>query len=49
MIQLVYTSSSIKPFSIDELLLLPDKARRNNSKLGITGMLLYKDGDFMQA
>ena len=49
MIRFVYTSSSVKPFSNDELLLLLDRARRNNSKLGITGMLLYKDGEFMQA
>ena len=49
MIQVVYTSSSVKPFSNGELLQLLDKARRNNEKLGITGMLLYKDGEFMQA
>jgi Sensors of blue-light using FAD len=49
MIQLVYVSSSVKPFTHDELLQLLDKARQNNEKLGITGMLLYKNGDFMQA
>ena len=48
MIYLVYASSSVKPCSSDELLQLLDKARQNNEKLGITGMLLYKDGDFMQ-
>jgi hypothetical protein len=38
-----------KAVSDDELLQLLDKSRKNNEKLGITGMLLYKDGDFMQA
>jgi hypothetical protein len=49
MFQLVYVSSSVKPFSNEELLQLLVKARQNNEKLGISGMLLYKDGDFMQA
>jgi hypothetical protein len=30
------------------LLELLEKSRKNNAKLGITGMLLYKDGEFMQ-
>jgi len=49
MIQLVYVSSAVKPFTDQELLGLLEKARENNQKLGITGMLLYKNGDFMQA
>jgi len=49
MIQLVYVSSSVQPFTSSELLQLLDKARRNNEKLAIAGILLYKDGDFMQA
>jgi Sensors of blue-light using FAD len=49
MIQLVYVSSSVKPFCDNELLQLLERCRRNNDKLGITGMLLYKNGDFMQA
>jgi Sensors of blue-light using FAD len=49
MIQLFYVSSGVKRFAQDELLQLLDKARQNNEKLGITGMLLYRDGDFMQA
>ena len=48
MIQFIYVSSAVKPFTNDELLQLLDKARENNEKLGITGMLLYKAGDFMQ-
>ena len=49
MVQIGYVSSSVKPFNNHELHQLLDKARQNNEKLGITGMLLYKDGDFMQA
>lgn len=49
MIQLVYASTSAKPFTNDELMQLLVKSRENNHKLGITGMPLYKDGEFMQA
>jgi hypothetical protein len=49
MIQLVYTGSGVNPLSKDVLLQLLDKARRYNESLEITGMLLYKDGNFMQA
>ena len=46
---LVYVSSSyglMKKTDLDELL---RKARENNVRDNITGMLLYKDGSFMQA
>ena len=49
MIQYIYVSSSVKPFSNEELLELLGKSRENNEKLGITGMLVYKNGVFMQA
>ena len=49
MISLVYVSSATEPFSPAELVTLLEKARRNNATLGVTGMLLYKDGNFMQA
>lgn len=45
---LVYVSSAANPFSQEELVDLLAKARENNAKLGITGLLLYKDGNFMQ-
>ena len=48
MIEIVYTSSAIKPFSEDQLIALLQKSRTNNAPLGITGMLLYKNGEFMQ-
>jgi hypothetical protein len=39
----------VYPFSKDELTALLEKSRENNIALGITGILLYKDGNFMQA
>jgi hypothetical protein len=45
---LVYVSSAVNLFSEQELTELLTKARLNNQALGITGMLLYKDGNFMQ-
>lgn len=49
MIQLVYVSSAIHPFSNAELVALLTKARTKNAALQVTGMLLYKDGNFIQA
>ena len=48
MIYLIYISSSIRSFSESDLIELLNKSRNNNSKLGITGILLYKDGNFLQ-
>jgi hypothetical protein len=48
MFSLVYVSSAVKPFSKAELLTLLEKSRENNTSLGISGMLLYKDGNFLQ-
>ena len=49
MIQLVYVSSAVHPFSNAELVELLHKARAKNAALHVTGMLLYKDGNFIQA
>jgi hypothetical protein len=49
MLLLVYVSSAVKPFSTSELAELLAKAREKNTRFGITGMLLYQDGNFMQA
>lgn len=46
--QLVYLSSARMLFSREGLLVLLDKARHNNLRDGITGLLLYKGGDFLQ-
>ncbi len=45
----VYVSSAVKLMSQSELLDLLKQARENNARNQITGMLLYKDGGFMQA
>jgi hypothetical protein len=49
MFALTYVSTAVHPFSVDQLRDLLIKSRANNTKLGVTGMLLYKDGSFMQA
>ena len=48
MFTLVYVSSAVSPFSKSELADLLARSRANNESLGISGMLLYKDGNFMQ-
>ncbi len=45
---LIYTSTSNSFFSLEELSLLWEKANSNNLKTGITGLLLYQEGIFMQ-
>ncbi|MES2308187.1 MAG: BLUF domain-containing protein [Verrucomicrobiota bacterium] len=40
-IQLVYVSAATKPFSLIELRELLSKARKNNTSVGVTGLLLY--------
>jgi hypothetical protein len=49
MIYLVYVSSAVRPFLSSELVDLLSKSHVYNTEVGITGMLLYKDGNFMQA
>ena len=49
MFQLVYLSRETEPFTPEALRSLLAHARRNNAALGITGMLLYRDGHFLQA
>ena len=48
MISLTYVSSATTFLNPTELLALLNRARTNNVALGLTGMLLYKDGNFMQ-
>lgn len=49
MISITYVSSAIKLFTTAELHALLQKSREANLKHGITGMLLYNAGSFMQA
>jgi hypothetical protein len=48
MFSIIYVSSAVKPFDALELRNLLDHCNSNNRKLHVTGMLLYKDGNFMQ-
>ena len=45
---LVYVSEGNTTFSKKDLRELLTKSRENNSKLKISGMLLYKGGNFLQ-
>jgi hypothetical protein len=48
MFALVYVSTAARPFSSAELERLLRTSRENNARLGITGMLLYEGGTFIQ-
>lgn len=48
MISIVYVSAATQPFSPAELDALLEKSRTNNTRDGISGVLLYRDGDFLQ-
>lgn len=45
----VYVSRSITQLGADELSALLTECRTKNRKRGLTGMLLYRDGQFIQA
>lgn len=45
---LTYVSSAVVPFSRAELLALLERCRERNAREAITGLLLYKEGNFMQ-
>ena len=49
MFRIVYVSSASRYFSKQEIQAMLERARPKNAKIGITGMLLYKDGNFLQA
>jgi Sensors of blue-light using FAD len=49
LISLVYVSSAVQFFSSEDLVRLLEQVRQKNGRLGVTGMLLYKGGNFMQA
>ncbi len=49
MIQVSYVSRANKPMSAEQLLVLLMQCRDNNSAQGVTGMLLYGNGTFLQA
>lgn len=45
---IVYASRATEPFDHDSLVDLLTESRANNSRDGITGMLVYRDLDFIQ-
>ena len=49
LVSIIYASSANHLFTRTELLDLLKVSRENNEKADITGMLLYKDGNFIQA
>lgn len=48
MFRLIYVSTARNLMSKEVLVDILAKAREKNARLGITGMLLYKDGNFLQ-
>jgi hypothetical protein len=47
--QVFYSSAAVSPFDDAELTELLAVSRANNARLGVTGMLLYDRGSFLQA
>jgi hypothetical protein len=48
MLSIIYSSVATTPFSDDDLAALLAVSRANNGRDGLTGMLLYRDGYFLQ-
>jgi hypothetical protein len=44
----IYSSSAVNTFTGDELVALLAKSQTNNFKTGLTGLLIHKNGQFMQ-
>lgn len=48
MVQLIYSSAAVTPFTPSQLAGLLHLARRRNDLFDVTGMLLYHSGSFLQ-
>jgi hypothetical protein len=48
MIQIIYTSIATRLFSVEDLREVLDHAREANRRKGLSGMLIYSGGDFLQ-
>lgn len=48
MIHLIYISSATKEFSERDLITLLEQSRTRNKRQNVTGMLLYRNGTFLQ-
>lgn len=49
MFNLVYSSNAAKAFSNAELFEMLERWRTKNARLGVTGLLIYRDGAFIQS
>lgn len=49
MLSLIYVSSSVREMNAEELMDILKVSRENNVSWDVTGLLLYKGGNFMQA
>ena len=49
MFHIIYSSQAREAFSDTDLKKLLTRARSNNGKINVTGMLIYRDGIFLQA
>lgn len=49
LISVVYVSSAVKQFSAEALVELLRRSRERNTREGISGMLLHRSGNFIQA
>ena len=47
--QVIYSSAAVVAFSENDLSTLLLRARSNNERLGVTGILLHHEGSFLQA
>lgn len=48
LLSIVYCSTATRPFSDEELASLLEQSRSNNEAQDVTGMLLYRGGEFIQ-
>lgn len=48
LVHCIYTSAASFELTQEDILVILEKARENNAKLGVTGMLLYDSGSFFQ-
>jgi acylphosphatase len=48
LVSIVYVSSGVQHFEKQEIVDILQVSRKNNARLGITGFLVYQDGNFMQ-
>lgn len=46
--RVVYVSSGVKQFTQAEIDIILEQARRRNAKTGVTGILFYLEGNFLQ-